>query len=705
MSESNSDNLSILLEVQGLCCIEEKVLIEKKMGALDGIEKIDVNVVLQRLRVNYDPTRLSPQDIIKTISETGMKALAPDRMALGRFAWWKEARILLLALSGLLTTTALVGLAVGMPEWLGRTLYIVAIVAGGFYPAKAGLSAARTFTMNINTLLILGVVGAVGLDLWGEAAILVFVYSLGNALEAYVVKKARGAVRSFVELSPKEALVKRNGEEIILPADRLRVGDVVIVRPGERIPIDGVVENGGSYVDESAVTGEPIAVFKTTGKSVFAGTINQRGSLTVRVTHTAKDTTLARIIYSIEEAQARKSNYQLFGERFSRIYTPVMFAFGVAVAVVPPLAFGEDWQSWIYRALVVFVVSCSCGIALSVPVAIVAAVGNAARHGILLKGGLFLEKTRNTKVVAFDKTGTLTIGRPTVTRIAPADGIREAHVLSLAASIESLSEHPLGQAIVRRAKEMDVYRERTVQDFEALPGRGARATVDDEALLIGNAKFLGDNQVAIGPIEETVRSLEADGHSTVILANAGHPLGVFGIADVLKKESRQSVRELRAQGLDVVMLTGDTDGTASAIARSADIDEYLAGLMPQDKIDQVVALRNARGPVMMVGDGINDSPAMATSDVGVAMGAAGTDVAMEAGDIVLLADDLSRVPWLIRLSRRTVSNIRQNIILSLLVIALLVPAALFGEISLLTGLVINEGAAILVILNALRLIK
>ncbi|MCK5407320.1 MAG: cation-translocating P-type ATPase, partial [Candidatus Krumholzibacteria bacterium] len=519
------------------------------------------------------------------------------------------------------------------------------------------------------------------------------------------VKKARGAIKSFVELSPKEAVVKRDGEEIVLPADRLRIGDTVIVRPGERIPIDGVVEGGGSYVDESAVTGEPIAVSKTAGKSVFAGTINQQGSLTVRVTHMAKDTTLARIIHSIEEAQAKKSNYQLFGERFSRIYTPVMFAFGVAVAIVPPLAFGGDWQSWIYRALVVFVVSCSCGIALSVPVAIVAAVGNAARHGILLKGGLFLEKTQSIKVVAFDKTGTLTIGRPTVTRIVPAAGVREAHLLSLAASIESLSEHPLGQAIVRRAKEMDVYRERAVRDFEALPGRGARAAVDGEALLIGNAEFLSDNEVAVGPIEETVRSLEADGHSTVILAGAGRPLGVFGIADVVKMESRSSVRELRAQGLDVVMLTGDTEGTASAIAKSAEIDEYLAGLMPQDKIDQVVALRNARGPVMMVGDGINDSPAMATSDVGVAMGAAGTDVAMETGYIVLLADDLSRVPWLVRLSRRTVANIRQNIILSLLVIALLVPAALFGEISLLTGLVINEGAAILVILNALRLIK
>jgi len=704
MNSPQNGQSSVLLDVQGLCCNEEKVLIEKKVRALDGVADYDVDVIMQRLRVDYDPTRLSPQDIIKTVAETGMKALATGANG-ARFIWWKEPRIVLLALSGLLTTIAFVGMTSGMPTLLGRTLYVLAIISGGFYPAKAGLSAARTMSMNINTLLILGVVGAVGLDLWDEAAILVFVYSLGNVLEAYVVKKARGAVKSFVDLSPKEALVKQNGAEVVMPADRLRIGDKVLVRPGEKIPIDGVVEDGESYVNEGAVTGESIAVLKSAGGQVFAGTVNEQGSLTVRVTHEAQDTTLAKIIHSIEEAHAKKSKYQLFGEKFSRVYTPVMFLVGVLVAIVPPILFAADWQSWVYRALVVFVVSCSCGLALSVPVAIVAAVGNAARHGILLKGGVFIEKTQKTAVVAFDKTGTLTIGKPSVTDIATTDNITEADLLSVAASIEALSEHPLGQAIVRKAKETDRYLDRAVNHFEAVPGRGVRGSIDGEMYLVGSAKFLKDNAIDIEQIADSVQALESSAKTPVIVANTRHPLGVFGVADIVKHESEDAIRNLREQGLDVVMLTGDTRGTAEAIAKSVGIDEYHATLMPQDKIDRVIALHDSRGPVMMVGDGINDSPAMATSDVGVAMGAAGTDIAMETGDVVLLADDLSRVPWLIRLSRRTVSNIRQNILISLVVIALLVPAALLGKVSLLTGLVINEGAAVLVILNGLRLIR
>ncbi len=699
------DTSSLRLDVQGLCCIEEKTLLEKKVGALDGVSSYDVDVILQTLRVDYDPSRLSPQDIIKTVYETGMKAMVAQSGRRERFAWWKEPRIVLLLVSGLFTATGLIGLAFGAPDWLGRTLFIAAIVTGGFYPAKAGLSAARTFSMNINTLLILGVVGAVGLDLWDEAAVLVFVYSLGNVLESYVVKKARGAIKSFLELSPKEALVKRNGEELVVPSDALRAGDTVLVRPGEKIAVDGTVSSGESYVDESAVTGEPIPALKSMGKSVYAGTINQRGVLTVRATCASKDTTLARIIHSIEQAQARKSSYQLFGERFSRVYTPVMFAFGILVGVVPPVFFGGDWNVWIYRALVVFVVSCSCGLALSVPVAIVAAVGNAARHGILLKGGLFLERAEGVKVVAFDKTGTLTIGRPVVTRIVAADSVTEAELLSLAASIEALSEHPLAQAIVRRAKEVDAYRERSVTSFEAVSGRGVRATIDGRAFVIGNSSFLQDSGVSLTSLETPIRALEADAHSTVILAAEGRALGVFGIGDVVKHQSKHAVEELIRQGLDVVMLTGDAAGTASAISRSTGIPEYHAGLLPQDKIDKIVSLRQQRGNVMMIGDGINDSPAMAASDVGVAMGAAGTDVAWEAGDIVLLADDLSRVPWIIQLGRRTVANIRQNVVVSLLVIAFLVPAAFLGKIDLLSGLVINEGAAILVILNGLRLIR
>ncbi|MDH3215278.1 MAG: cation-translocating P-type ATPase [Candidatus Krumholzibacteria bacterium] len=705
MHSTGAENCSILLEVQGLCCNEEKRLIERKVGALDGVSDFSVDVVLQHLRVEYDPSRLSPQDIIRSVSETGMKALSAQRSASTKYAWWREARILLLLASGVLTTTALVGAQLGMATWVARVLYVLAIVSGGFYPAKAGLSAARTLSMNINTLLILGVVGAVGLDLWDEAAILVFVYSLGNVLESYVVRKARGAIKSFVDLSPKEALVRKGGRESVIPADKLRVGDTVMVRPGEKIPIDGTVVAGESYVDEAAVTGEPMPTGKSTGSDVFAGTINQKGSLTVRVTRTSNNTTLAKIIHSIEEAHTKKSRYQLFGERFARVYTPLMFMVGVLVAVLPPLLSYGGWQDWMYRALVVFVVSCSCGLALSVPVAVIAAVGNAARHGVLVKGGLFLEKAQKVKVVAFDKTGTLTTGRPSVTRIIPADGAVEAEILSLAASIEALSEHPLGEAIVRKAREAEVFRHRSVHGFEAVSGRGVRAHIDGKEHVLGNLSFVEDSGVELDGILATIRELENEAHTTVILAVERRPLGIFAIADTLKPESTETVRQLKSQGLDVVMLTGDASGTASAIARAIEISDYRAGLMPQDKIDHVASLHKQRGAVMMIGDGINDSPAMATADVGVAMGAAGTDVAMEAGDIVLLADDLSRIPQIIRLSRRTVANIKQNIFLSLLVVAILVPSALLGRVDLLSGLLINEGAALIVVLNGLRLIR
>ncbi|MFQ5510261.1 MAG: heavy metal translocating P-type ATPase [Candidatus Krumholzibacteriia bacterium] len=698
------NSITVQFDIEGLCCNDDQALIEKKMRALGGVRACDVNIVSQVLRVEYDPGRLSPQSIIKSVAETGMKALAADRRH-PRPAWWRERRVLLLVLSGLLTGAGLITAAAGAHVWIARSLYALGIAAGGFYPVRSGLSAARSFSMNINTLLILGVVGAVGLDLWAEAAVLVVVYSLGNVLETFVVRKARGAIKSFVQLMPREALVIRGRNESLVATKDLRVGDTVRVRPGEKIPVDGTVIDGESYVDESAVTGEPVPLRKTGGRRVFAGTMNQQGSFTARVDKEVEDTTLARIIHSVEEAQTRKSRYQLFGERFSRVYTPVMFLLGAIVAVVPPLLFGAAWQDWIYRALVVFVVSCSCGIALSVPVAVVAAVGNAARHGILMKGGLYLEKTARIKVVAFDKTGTLTIGRPSLQHVVTGDGASGEEILSLAASMESMSEHPLGEAIVRRARESDVYRDRKVSDFEAVPGRGVRARVDGHEYLLGNRRFFEEARVALGGLAAAIADFESQAHTPVIFGTRQSVLGVFAISDSLKLESRDSVARLKARGLRVTMLTGDTAGTAAAVALSAGIGRYRSELLPQDKIRAVTEIQGTVGAVMMVGDGINDAPAMAVADIGVAMGAAGTDVAMETGDVVLLTDDLSRLHRLFGLGRRTVRTIHQNIFFSLFVIAVLVPAALFGRIDLLSGLLINEGGAILVILNGLRLLK
>ena len=696
---------SLLLDIPELCCQQDKILLEKKVGALRGILDFDVNVVAQRLRVDYDSSRVTPQDIIRSISETGMKAIAAEQLSQLRFAWWKERRIHLLALSGALAGTAFL-LSLGDTGKLTVSgIYLLAIIAGAYYPARAGLSAARTFSMNINTLLIIGVIGALGLDLWAEASVLVFVYSLGNVLESFVVKKARGAIKSFVDLMPKEACVVRDGGEVMVKTNDLKIGDLVRVRPGEKIPVDGTVSEGESFVDQSAVTGEPMPRRREPGDSVFAGTLNQNGVMTLRVTRKHRDTTLARIIHSVEQAQAKKSTYQLFGERFAGIYTPAMFFLGIGVAVLSPLVFGMSWNDSIYRGLVVFVVSCSCGLALSVPVAIVAAVGNAARHGILMKGGLFLEKTQKIRVVAFDKTGTLTVGRPMVVDIFTADGFSEDDILSLASSIESFSEHPIGQAIVRKSRESDVFSPRNIDGFEALPGRGVRATVDGAELWLGNAHLLKDHGIDVDPVRDILDELETRACTPVIMANRQGPLGVFAIADATKKESASAIEDLRQLDVSVAMLTGDAEGTAKAIGRELRVDDIRYELLPEEKIEAVRSLRAERGPVMMVGDGINDSPAMAVSDVGVAMGAAGTDVAMETGDIVLLADDLTRVAQVIKLGKRTVTNIQQNIFFSLLVVALLVPAALAGRVDLLAGLLLNEGAALLVILNGLRLTR
>ena len=701
----NATIQSISLHVQGLDYQDEKALLEKKLAALTGIGEFSVNIFSQQVEVQFDPARLPVEDIIRSVAETGMKAIPLNKYQEEKIIWWKEKRVLLLVVSGLLTITGYIAQKILHFDTFSYVLFLLAIISGGYYPAKAGLSAVRSYTMNINTLLILAAVGAVGLDLWEEAAVLVFVYSLGNVLETFVVNKARGAITSLMALLPKEALVSRNGSEITIPTKQLQIGDRVIVRPGEKIPIDGIVEKGTSFVDESMVTGEPVPVNKSQGETVFAGTINQRGSLIVQVSKKSHDTTLAKIIHSVEEAQAKKSSYQLFGERFGRIYTPIMFALGIGVAVFPPLFFKEPYQDWVYRGLVVFVVSCSCGLALSVPVAIVAAVGSAARRGILFKGGLTLEKTRGIKVVAFDKTGTLTVGRPSVSTIVPCNGYDEMALLTVAAGMESRSEHPIAAAIVRAAKERGLTSFKPVANFEAVPGRGIRAEVEDHEYLLGNRKFFEERQFPLNGVSEQVKTAALKGKTVVIAGNRERCIGFIAISDALKPEAAQTVQALKGLGLHVVMLTGDTETAGLATALEAGIDHCRAALLPEDKIASVTELINSHGPVMMVGDGINDSPAMAASDVGVAMGAAGTDVAMETGDIVLMADDLARIPQLFTLSRRTMRNIKQNVFASLFVIAILVPAALIGSIELLTGLLLNEGAALLVILNGLRLIK
>jgi len=701
--EEEEKTKKAVLHIEGMDCEDETSLIEKKMKSLKGLESFQVDLMSQTVRVHYDPALLSVQEIIKSIAETGMKARLERERVKGK-AWWKELRILPLISCGVFTIVAFVLEKTGI-ELVSTILYAIGVISGGYYPARMGLAALRTFTLNIRTLMVASAIGAIALGLWEEAALLVFIYSLGDVLEAYAVDRARGALRALMELMPKEATVRRNGEELTLPVEEIRLGETIIVKPGERIPLDGGVVSGSSAVDEAPITGEPIPVVKEKGAEVFAGTVNQRGALEVEVTKLSPDTTLGRIIHSVEEAQAKKSSFQRFGETFGKIYTPAMFALALGVMLLPVCFLGGLWSQWFYRGLVVLVVSCSCGIALSIPVAVVAAIGNAARNGILFKGGVYLESAATIKAIAFDKTGTLTIGRPQVTDIIPIGNRSRNEILGLAASLESRSEHPLGEAIVRKAREEEIPFA-PAQDFEALVGLGAKGKVNEWELHIGGMRLFLQRKTSVQEIQSLVSSFEDQGKTTILLGNEKEVFGVIAIADRLRSETKEAIRKLKQIGIKkVIMLTGDNEGTAKAIGTEAGVDQYFARLLPDDKVEKIKALRQENGRIAMVGDGINDAPAMAVADLGIAMGAAGTDVALETADIALMADDLSKLPVALNLSRRTVKNIRQNIALSLAVIAFLVPAALAGWIGMVPGLLINEAGGLAVIVNGLRLLK
>jgi len=701
--EAEDKTKPAVLHIEGMDCEDEVSLIEKKMKSLKGLESFQVDLMSEALRVRYDPGLLSVQEIIKSVAETGMKARLQREKIKGK-AWWRDLRILSLCTCGIFTAVAFVleKIGIALPSTI---LYAIAVAVGGYYPARMGLAALRTLTLNIRTLMISGAIGAIALGLWEEAAILVFIYSLGDVLEAYAVDRARGALRALMELMPKEAVVRRNGEELTLPVEEVQMGETIIIRPGEKIPLDGGVLSGSSAVDEAPITGEPVPVVKEKGAEVFAGTVNQRGVLEVEVTKISKDTTLARIIHSVEEAQAKKSSFQRFGEAFGKIYTPAMFALALGVMAIPVLFFGGTWSQWFYRGLVVLVVSCSCGIALSIPVAVVAAIGNAARNGILFKGGVHLEGAATIEVVGFDKTGTLTIGRPQVTDVVPVGNYGREEILKLAASLESRSEHPLGEAIVRKAREEEILFN-PAGGFEALVGLGAKGNVIGREFFIGGMRLLGEQNMLVESIQPLISSLEGQGKTTILLGNEKEVLGIIAIADQLRFEAKEAIKKLKEIGIKrVVMLTGDNEGTARAIAKEAGIDQYFARLLPDDKVEKVKQLRLQNGRIAMVGDGINDAPAMAVADLGIAMGAAGTDIALETADIALMSDDLSKLPVAFNLSRRTVKNIRQNIILSLAVIAFLIPAALAGWIDMVPGLLINEAGGLAVIINGLRLMR
>ncbi len=594
---------------------------------------------------------------------------------------------------------------------LGFFLLTIALSVEG--PARRAWSAVGTRALDINVLMIIAVAGALVLGEWFEAAAVVWLFGVAQWLEARSMERARHAIRSLMTQTPTSATLRRGTMFVQVPVADVRVGDIVVVRPGERVPVDGVVIDGESAVDQSPVTGESFPAEKAPGDEVFSGTINGTSALEVEASRVADDSTLARIIHLVEHAQSQRAPVQTFVDRFARRYTPAVVALAVFVAVVPPLlmigAGASGWTDafgvWSYRALALLVVACPCALVISTPVAFVSALTAAARQGVLIKGGAHLERLGTIKCVAFDKTGTLTHGRITVTDVLGVGGTTSDDVLAVAAALESRSEHPIGRAIVNRARDegLDVS---PGGAFRALPGLGAEATVAEAPALVGSHRLFEDRQLCTPALHACVEELESRGATPVLVSHAGAPLGAIGLSDEMRNDGKDAVEGLRGHGVTrVALLTGDLPARARAALAGAGLDEAHAEMMPGDKVRAIARLREAYGPVAMVGDGINDAPALAAADVGIAMGIAGTDVALETADVVLMSDDLTKLPYALRLGRATRRNIRQNVTIALSLKVAFVVLAAAGVATMWMAIVADTGASLLVTANSVRLLR
>jgi len=591
-------------------------------------------------------------------------------------------------------------------QWLVISLYVASYATGGYFRLLAGLSALiKTRNLDINFLMILGAIGAAVLGRWSEGAILMFLFTLSATLESYAVGRTRGAIRALMALAPEVALVRRQGRESLVPVAELLRGDVIIVAPGERIPADGKVLHGSSTVNEAAITGESIPVDKVRDDKLFAGTVNGHGSLEFTVSHLASESTLARIVRVVEEAQSQKAATQRLTDWVDRYYTLIVIAVSATAWVVPPLLGWDQWASSFYRAMMLLVVASPCALVISTPAAILSAIARSARAGILFKGGLHLEQTARIQVVAMDKTGTLTIGHPGVVEILTEGEVEEEELLRIAAAAESRSEHPLGQAVIRSARERGIEYP-LAQEFHAQAGLGARAVVEGREIFIGSPRLLHHHNIK--PSEQVSARLQGlfdSGLTTMVVIEEGRLLGILGLADTPRPEAREALVRLRSLGVKkIVMLTGDNRRAAQAVADMIGIDEVYAELLPEDKLRIINQLENQYGPVCMVGDGVNDAPALAAATVGMAMGVVGSDVAMETADVVLMADELLKVPEAISLARRARSTVLQNLTFSVAVIITLVVTVLAGKMNLPLAVIGHEGSTILVAFNGLRLL-
>jgi len=690
--------------VEGFTCANCAGKFEQNVKALPGVQDAKVNFGASKITVVGHATveeleKAGAFENLKVYPEKRKTEETPQEKQVSFFE--KHQRLFY---AGLFMILGALSIYInGEDNLITVLLFISSILIGGFSLLKTGLQNLIHFDFDMRTLMTIAIIGATIIGEWSEAAVVVILFAISEALERFSMDQARKSIQSLVEMAPNKATVYRNGKEMVVPVEEVVIGDIMVVKPGEKIALDGVVVKGTSSVNEAAITGESIPVAKLEGDEVFAGTLNGEGHLEVKVTKYVEDTMISKMIELVEEAQAERAPAQAFVDKFAKYYTPAIMCIAFLVAIVPPLFLG-DWMDWIYQGLSVLVVGCPCALVISTPISIVSAIGSAAKKGVLIKGGIYLEELGNLKAIAFDKTGTLTEGTPVMTDfIVLSESLGEEEVLSIAYALESHSNHPLARAFAKKVEERKAACVK-VERFTAITGKGIQGTVAGTTYFLGSPQWV--QHLLTEEVERKVASLQHEGKTVVLLSSEKEIYAIFAVLDEARSSSQEVVQKLHDMGIQkTVMLTGDNKKTAAAIGKMVGISEVQAELMPEEKLEYVKELRNEYGKVAMVGDGINDAPALAASNVGIAMGSAGSDTALETADVALMADDLRKLPFAIQLSRKTLAVIKMNIAFALGVKLLALLLVVPGWLTLWIAVFSDMGATLLVSLNSMRLLR
>lgn len=693
---------AVVYRVHGMDCSSCAKSLEKHMKSLPAVKDVVVNFSTGKMQLVQEG--LEDEAIVKEVAKAGYTAMPLSKRANKQAQPSDRTGERLTIISGVLLVLGFLGSYTSVSPLLITILYALAIIAGGYRPARSAFYAIKSGSLDMNVLMSVAAIGAALIGEWLEGATVVWLFSIGNLLQTKSIEKTRDSIRNLMDLAPPEAWVKQGESLSRVPVEDIGLGAVIVVKPGEKIPLDGIIVQGTGSVNQAPITGESIPVDKLVGDSVFAGSVNENGSLEIKVTKLVEDTAIARIIHLVEEAQEKKAPTQAFVDKFAAIYTPVVLIMALAVIVIPPLFAWGTWGEWFYKGLELLVVACPCALVISTPVAIVSAIGNAARNGVLIKGGTFLERAGVISAIAFDKTGTLTEGKPQVAQVMEVQG-SEAEVLEIAKTIEERSSHPIAQAIIQYANAKNIAA-LAGEDFQAIVGKGAEATINSQKYYAGKPALFEELGVDLTAYKEKVQALQSEGNTLVIVGTSQAILGMIAVADTIREITVSAISKIKAAGInEIVMLTGDNSGTAQKVAKQTGVSRYFAELMPQDKVEAVKALQKEGKVVAMVGDGINDAPALATADLGIAMGGAGTDTAMETADIVLMADNLEKLPHTVNISRKALQIIKQNIWFSIIIKLVALVLIFPGWLTLWLAVLSDTGAALIVILNSMRLLR